>query len=300
MPARAARLCACGAKVQDGGACPSCASRRKRESDARRPPARRRGYDTRWDKARRTYLGKNPYCVMCAEKGEQVLASVVDHIRPHHGDQALFWDKSNWAGLCTEHHSGAKQSMEATGRSAASFDGSTTVHLVCGPPGSGRGEYVSRLIKPGDLVVNLDSIFAAISGLPLYDQPRGLLPFACEARDALIRRLQHSSAVPNAWIIAGAAKAAERDRLCRGNAVKATVLMTPPSACMRRILADPKRKAHAAEWRKLVDRWWSDWQRRDGETVITPASNIRRRGESELRPSRAGPARVPTRETISD
>jgi hypothetical protein len=228
-----------------------------------------------------------------------VLATVVDHIKPHHGDKALFWDKTNWAGLCVDHHSGDKQSIEAATRMAVMSASNTKVHVVCGPPGSGRVEYLNALAKAGDLIVDLDRIFHAISALPYYDQPRSLLPFALEARDAVLRRLQRDSAVPNAWIIAGAPKAAERDRLFRG-ASSVTVLMTPPSACMRRILADPQRKERAAEWRKLVDSWWSDYQRRDGETVITPASNVRRRGVSEFQRSSAGPARVPTRETISD
>lgn len=27
-------------------------------------------------------------------------ARVVDHITPHRGDVALFWDESNWQALC--------------------------------------------------------------------------------------------------------------------------------------------------------------------------------------------------------
>lgn len=31
-------------------------------------------------------------------------ATVVDHITPHGGDVALFWDVANWQGLCKAHH----------------------------------------------------------------------------------------------------------------------------------------------------------------------------------------------------
>ena len=31
-------------------------------------------------------------------------ATVVDHIKPHHGDQRLFWDVGNWQSLCKAHH----------------------------------------------------------------------------------------------------------------------------------------------------------------------------------------------------
>jgi 5-methylcytosine-specific restriction endonuclease McrA len=33
------------------------------------------------------------------------LAAEVDHIRAHNGDLRLFWDRSNWQGLCKPCHS---------------------------------------------------------------------------------------------------------------------------------------------------------------------------------------------------
>jgi len=34
-----------------------------------------------------------------------VLATEVDHIVPHKEDYALFWDPTNWQGLCKSDHS---------------------------------------------------------------------------------------------------------------------------------------------------------------------------------------------------
>lgn len=28
----------------------------------------------------------------------------MDHIKPHRGDQKLFWDRGNWQPLCVHHH----------------------------------------------------------------------------------------------------------------------------------------------------------------------------------------------------
>lgn len=81
-----------------------------------RTSARQRGYDTRWDKARKTYLAANPLCVYCREQGQVTQATVVDHIKPHKGDQSLFWDVSNWRALCAPHHNSVKQSEERTGK----------------------------------------------------------------------------------------------------------------------------------------------------------------------------------------
>jgi 5-methylcytosine-specific restriction protein A len=50
------------------------------------------------------YLYRHPLCVNCHDQGYLEPATVVDHIQPHRGDQALFWDPSNWQALCKTCH----------------------------------------------------------------------------------------------------------------------------------------------------------------------------------------------------
>jgi 5-methylcytosine-specific restriction enzyme A len=76
-----------------------------------------RGYNSRWRKARATYLAHHPLCVMCKAQGRITAATVVDHIKPHKGDSKLFWDTANWQALCKPHHDGAKQQIERIGYS---------------------------------------------------------------------------------------------------------------------------------------------------------------------------------------
>jgi 5-methylcytosine-specific restriction protein A len=79
----------------------------------RRGSARERGYTSRWDKARKTYLTSHPLCCYCEREGRIEPATVVDHIIPHKGDQALFWDaENNWQPLCAPCHSSVKQREE--------------------------------------------------------------------------------------------------------------------------------------------------------------------------------------------
>lgn len=75
-----------------------------------------RGYGTRWSKARATYLAKHPLCTYCAQEGRTVEATVLDHIAPHQGDMALFWDAMNWQGLCKRCHDSVKAREEAVAR----------------------------------------------------------------------------------------------------------------------------------------------------------------------------------------
>lgn len=69
-----------------------------------RPNAETRGYGREWQKARQNFLKRHLWCVRCKEKGKFVLATVVDHIKPHRGDERLFWDEENWQPLCKSCH----------------------------------------------------------------------------------------------------------------------------------------------------------------------------------------------------
>ena len=112
MPIKAPRICSCGMIVPHGSMC-ICQIKRKAETDLYRPTATERGYGSRWSKARATYLLSHPHCAMITDGIRCTRsANVVDHIKPHRGDNALFWDKTNWQSLCGPCHNRRKQSLE--------------------------------------------------------------------------------------------------------------------------------------------------------------------------------------------
>lgn len=84
--------------------CDPCRKKRDAEDRARRGTRTDRGYDSRWWKYRALYLRQHPLCVLCAENGRTVAATVVDHIVPHKGDQRVFWDPKNHRALCKPCH----------------------------------------------------------------------------------------------------------------------------------------------------------------------------------------------------
>ena len=84
----------------------------------KRPSAAARGYGNKWQSARAGYLAKHPVCVLCKAAGYGTPATVVDHIIPHRGDMALFWDsQNNWRALCRPCH-GKKTANEDMYRGA--------------------------------------------------------------------------------------------------------------------------------------------------------------------------------------
>ncbi|MEA4896886.1 MAG: HNH endonuclease signature motif containing protein [Eubacteriales bacterium] len=69
-----------------------------------RENATERGYGGRWRSARARFLRQHPLCVDCRKAGRLTPATVVDHVVPHRGNEALFWDESNWQALCKPCH----------------------------------------------------------------------------------------------------------------------------------------------------------------------------------------------------
>jgi len=91
---------------------------------SKKPSSTKRGYDSRWQKARLTFLAKNQLCVYCLKQGYIQGAEVVDHIVPHRGDMKLFWDVDNWQALCRRCHASTKQMEEkAEGKPITGLDG---------------------------------------------------------------------------------------------------------------------------------------------------------------------------------
>lgn len=88
--------------VPGGGHC-----RAHQPKDADRPNAdTRRWYHTaRWRALRARVLLRDVWCGECLGRGWRVLSTDADHVIPHRGDLALFWNEGNLRGLCHAHHS---------------------------------------------------------------------------------------------------------------------------------------------------------------------------------------------------
>lgn len=102
MPNKSLRLCSnpgCS-ELTDKAYC----AKHTKQYNKQRRSSYKRGYDSRWRKARVVFLRSNPVCVECKKQGWHVPATVVDHIVSHKGDMKLFWDINNWQALCKRHH----------------------------------------------------------------------------------------------------------------------------------------------------------------------------------------------------
>lgn len=127
---------------------------------------------------------------------------------------------------------------------------STTV--VAGPPGAGKSTYVTERHRRGDLVVDMDRLYVALSMLAERDKPDELLPFVAEARDALYRRIAKGShRVGRAWIVSASPDLDMLKGLAHQLNGRLVVLAPPLGECRRRMHGRPD-----AEFMTRLARQW--------------------------------------------
>lgn len=247
----------------------------KAQADHRRESATRRGYGADWRRLRLTFLDANPLCRFCADTGRVEAATVVDHIITIADRPDLRLDWSNLRPLCKpchDRHTAREQAFggKASRRPEWLRPSAVPLHIVCGPPASGKTHWVSEHASADDLVLDLDEIAASLSGLGPHAWTSQWLDPALRERNELLGRLSRTSTTwPAAWLIISEPRAENRqwwfDKL-RPETI--TVLETCPEICRSRIRHDPERADRIDAVNAVVLRWWSTYTRRPGETQI--------------------------------
>lgn len=67
---------------------------------------------SRWLRMRSRQLDRDPLCAYCLQSEEVTEATIVDHIKEHKGDEAVFFDPDNLQSLCKSCHDSIKQREE--------------------------------------------------------------------------------------------------------------------------------------------------------------------------------------------
>ncbi len=236
----------------------------------------KRGYGRDWQALRRRKLQADYLCEFCLDRGKDVLAEVVDHIRPIAEAPKLRLVWSNLRSLCKVCHD--KHTLSDKGgvqggwaaRPKGLKPSRVPLTIVCGPAGSGKSTYVDKHAGPNDLVLDLDSIKARIAGDAEHLGVGGdLLKAAMRSRNHSLRSLATERHYERAWFIVGAPKAC--DRQWWQDALKPeriVVLDVDPGECSRRIEAG-RTGRHRVQTIKAAFEWWQQYVKRDGDVVVT-------------------------------
>lgn len=199
-------------------------------------------------------IERNPVCQQCS----RLISNPIDCILHHKveltaenvSDVNISLNPNNILILCHECHN----------RTHQRFNYQTNeryVYIVYGPPLSGKTTFVKQNMRRGDIVVDMDSLFEAVSFQSAYDKPNNILQNVRCIHDLLIDNIKtRYGKWWNAWIIGGYADKHKREQLA--NAVGAELVFCDISKdeCITRLEQDEGRKYCKSEWIKYIDMWF--------------------------------------------
>lgn len=112
-------------------------------------------------------------------------------------------------------------------------DGTRHIYLVYGAPGAGKRAYVDRSAGQDDLILDIDSLYIAISIRNRYDHSKRMSRNVFGLRDCILDQIKtRTGKWRNAWIIGGYPLSSERSRLCEMLAAEAVFIDTPQDECL--------------------------------------------------------------------
>lgn len=132
------------------------------------------------------------------------------------------------------------------------------VFLIYGPPLSGKKSYVMSHMQHGDLVVDMDKLYSAISLLPEYDKPNELLKNVLGVRDLLIDNIKtRYGKWRSAWIIGTYPDKYQREKIADDTGATIIFCEATQEECLQRLCADERLRSRRDEWEDYIEKWFT-------------------------------------------
>ena len=133
------------------------------------------------------------------------------------------------------------------------------IYLVYGPPLAGKTSYVRDVRQLGDLIIDMDNIWACVSGCDRYVKPRRLNAVVFSVRDTLLDAVRYRRGKwNNAYIIGGYPLISERERLCKEVGAREVFIECDKEECIKRLYqCDDGRNIE--EWEEFINSWFDKY-----------------------------------------
>jgi len=211
-----------------------------------------------WRTFRDAYIAEHePVCARCHKIITDPLDLILHHCNTHlmtanYRNISISLNPDNIQVVCKSCHN----IIHGTAR-AKPLHG---VVLVYGPPLSGKTTYVMNNMERGDLVVDMDRLYAAVSLQPVYDKPDQLKRNVFAMRDLLIDNIKTRYGKWNsAFIIGGYPIKYQREQIAEQTGASIIYCEATKEECMARLEADARRRQKKTEWTQYIESWFEKY-----------------------------------------
>lgn len=131
------------------------------------------------------------------------------------------------------------------------------VYIIFGPPLSGKSTYVRENVQRGDIVIDMDRLFSAVTMLPDYDKPDSLLSNVKGIHNLLLDNIKtRYGKWNNAWVIGGYADKYKREKLADDLGAELIFCEASKDECLRKLEIDEDIKYRKDEWCEYIEKWF--------------------------------------------
>lgn len=137
-------------------------------------------------------------------------------------------------------------------------------YLVFGAPCSGKTTYVRNVMRKGDLKLDMDDLWASISGQPLHVKPKELNGIVFPIRDLILDKVMlRAGTWQQAWIISAEPYPSERKRLLEQLGGEPIYMDDSEEECLERLYSNPN--GRDLDLYKGLIRTWFEERRKEEE-----------------------------------
>lgn len=135
------------------------------------------------------------------------------------------------------------------------------VYYIYGSPLSGKSTFVKMNMQEGDLILDIDRIWEALSGQEEYVKPNEIKPIVFNVRNAVLDSIKtRQGSWQTAWVVEGGALLGDRKRRIETLGAEGIFIDTPKETCLERLYSDKERAAVVLEWEQYINKWFDDYQ----------------------------------------
>ncbi len=135
------------------------------------------------------------------------------------------------------------------------------VYYIYGSPCAGKSTFVKENMQRGDLVLDIDRLWIALSGLEKYEKPNELKSIVFNARQSILDSIKmRAGSWQTAWVIEGGARIGDRMRRVEALGAEPILIDTPKEECLKRLYSDESRQFVLEEWKGYINKWFEEYQ----------------------------------------